>query len=69
MENFEEIDRMNDFFEDIDFYYDSFNCNECGNSGVENFIYDRTVANGEIWFCEKCNTELLTSEQPNEDNY
>lgn len=38
MGKFKESDRINDFFENIDFYYDSFNCNECGNSGVENFI-------------------------------
>lgn len=63
------IDRQNDFFEDIDIYHDSFDCNECGGFGIENFRYDRTVANGEVWNCKKCNAELLTMEQPNEDNY
>lgn len=59
----------NSFFGDLDDYMDSFECNECGSHGQKEFIYNRTVANGEVWTCKNCNAELLVNEEPNEDNY
>lgn len=58
-----------DYFTDLDVYEYEFECNECGNSGIENFNYMRTVANGEVWRCRTCKNELLTMNKPNEDNY
>ncbi len=50
-------------------YISSFECNECDNSGQSNFLYDRTVANGECWTCKQCKKENLFNEEPREENF
>jgi len=57
------------YFKDHETYLESFQCGVCGTPDQEQFIYDRTVANGEVWICKNCNEELLVNEEPNEDNY
>lgn len=57
------------FFEDIDKWENSFECNICGELDHNNFVYDRTVANGEVWHCSNCQNEIVVNEKPNEDNY
>jgi len=39
-----------------------------GEEGQDNFNYDRTVSNGEVWSCDNCNNEILIFEKPNEDH-
>lgn len=63
------IDKSKDFFKDLDRYENQFYTNECDCEGKDNFAYDRTVANGEVWHCTKHNIEIMTDEQPREDNY
>jgi len=60
---------MNDYFNDLDKWEESFDCSECSNYEKEHFAYSRTVANGEVWTCKNCKTETVINEQPNEDNY
>lgn len=50
-------------------WLDSFRCGECGVEERKNFFYDRTVANGEVWYCRKCNNQTMVSEEPKEENY
>lgn len=69
MGKFKESSKVKDLFEDFGKYQLEFDCNECGNNGEDNFSYDRTVANGEVWYCKECNKELLITEKPNEDDY
>lgn len=56
-----------DYFEDLEKWENSFYCNECGCDDVTGFIYDRTVANGEVWHCKRCKIETIVSDKPNED--
>jgi hypothetical protein len=66
MFNKEELDR---FEQDLQNYYDELYCSHCNNSSNKTFTYSRTVANGEIYFCNRCKEENLISNKPNEDNY
>lgn len=60
------IDR---YLEDLEKWENSFHCNECGCNEMEDFNYQRTVANGEGWVCKQCKTETIQGNKPNEDNY
>ena len=60
---------MEEYFEDMDEWEDSFSCSNCGEIDPNEFIYQRTVANGEVWCCKNCKTETLVNDQPNEDDY
>jgi len=60
---------MEKYFKDLEEWEMSFECNNCGELEQENFTYDRTVSNGEVWICKNCKTEHLVSEKPNEDDY
>lgn len=46
---------------------EEFVCEECGNHGTNNFIYQRTVANCEVWGCKNCKTELLVTNMPKDE--
>lgn len=59
----------NKFWVDMERWQNSFQCKECGADEQSDFIYDRTVANGEVWKCKHCSTEALVGNQPNEHNY
>jgi len=50
-------------------YKESLYCSSCGNDNNKTFFYQRTVANGEVYWCNRCKTENLVSHQPNEDNF
>jgi hypothetical protein len=58
-----------DYFEDLEKCENGFYCNECGCDKNTDFIYDRSVANGEVWHCKRCKTETIVDDKPNEDNY
>jgi hypothetical protein len=60
---------LDKYFEDLQNYEDELYCSNCGNDSKKTFNYIRTVANGEVFCCKRCNTENLVSEKPNEDNY
>ena len=60
---------MKDFFEELEKWENSFYCNECGADKNTDFIYDRTVANGEFWHCRHCKTETIVEDKPNEDTF
>lgn len=47
-------------------YLNQFECSDCSNSGQDNFSYERTVANGEIWHCHQCDKELIIDEEKEE---
>lgn len=51
--------------DDLERYEQEFECNNCGNDLLG---YSRTVANGAVWWCDKCKSEVLLSERPNEDD-
>ena len=55
---------MNNYLEEIEEWENSFECNECGNNDHNNYIYDRTVANGEVWHCKDCGNEIMVEEMP-----
>ncbi len=57
------------YSEDLEKWENSFCCNECGCDKITDFYYDRTVANGEVWHCKHCKTEILVGHEPKEDNY
>jgi hypothetical protein len=59
---------MEDYLKAIEKWESEFNCN-CGEDTFENFTYDRSVSNGEIWTCCNCCLDLVVSKQPNEDNF
>jgi len=63
------IDKSKNFEKDLDKYENQFSTNECDCIGKENFAYERTVANGEVWHCKEHNVEIMTDEEPKEDNY
>jgi hypothetical protein len=50
----------------LDNWQNSFSCSECDNQDFNNFTYQRTVANGEVWRCEHCKTESVVGNQPKE---
>ena len=59
-----------EYLKDLQDYENSFYCNSCGyENGKEGWVYNRTVANGDCWFCPSCKTEIVHQEEPNEDNY
>ena len=60
---------MEEYFEDIEEWENSFECNNCYEHEQENFVYDRTVSNGEVWHCKNCKTGILVNKEPNEDDY
>lgn len=60
---------LDKYFEDLQNYEDELYCSNCGNDSKKKFNYIRTVANGEVYWCNRCKTENLVSEKPNEDNY
>jgi hypothetical protein len=39
---------MNEYFDDLDKWRNSFECNCCGELNQDNFAYERTVSNGEV---------------------
>lgn len=55
------------FLKEMQDYEDSKFCKDCGDNSKITFVYQRTVANGEVWFCKKCKTENLTNLEPKED--
>tara|TARA_R110002020_G_scaffold448165_2_gene660849 strand:- start:443 stop:637 length:195 start_codon:yes stop_codon:yes gene_type:complete len=57
------------YFKDLEDWENEFQCNECGEDEKKGFGYMRTVANGEVWICNNCNTDNLVSNRPNEDKY
>lgn len=57
------------YFEDLEKWENNLACRHCGNDDKETFGYGRTVANGDVYFCEECQSEVLMSKKPNEDNY
>jgi transcription elongation factor Elf1 len=62
--------KIKDFDKDLQRYESQLYCTDCGNDKVDKtFIYNRTVANGEVWNCKECGKENLTDEKPNADNY
>ena len=50
---------MNNYLEEIEEWEESFGCNECGNNDYNNYTYDRTVSNGEVWHCKDCGNEIM----------
>lgn len=52
--------------DDLEDWEQEFGCSQCGNDLLQ---YERTVANGEVWICKKCNNENLLNHKPNPDNY
>ena len=60
---------MNEYFEDLEKWENSFECNECGEFDQDGFAYDRTVSNSEVWHCKNCKAETVVNEKPNEDDY
>lgn len=57
------------YFDDLEKWENGFYCNECGCDKITYFAYDRTVANGEVWYCKHCKTETVVGNKPNEDRY
>jgi hypothetical protein len=57
------------YFDDLAKWENCFYCNECGCDKITDFVYDRTVANGEVWQCRQCKTETVVGDMPNEDRY
>jgi len=53
----------------INRYKNQFYSYDCDCVGKSKFIYSRTVANGEVWYCKKHNTEIMTDEEPREENF
>jgi hypothetical protein len=53
--------------EDFEKYELQFECNNCNAFDQENFSYEGTVSNGEVWLCKFCKNEILVNERPNED--
>lgn len=60
---------MDKYFDDLEEYENDLYCSECGNDSKATFTYSRTVANGEVWYCKRCQKENLTLNKPNEDDY
>ena len=60
---------IDEYFDDLEKWEESFYCNECGYDKITDFAYDRTVANGEVWYCKHCKTETVAGNKPNEDRY
>ena len=60
---------MKDYFNDLDKWELSFSCNECGSYEKNDFSYERTIANGEVWHCKHCHNEILVNQEPNQDDY
>jgi uncharacterized phage protein (TIGR01671 family) len=60
---------IKNYFDDIEKWENSFYCNECGYDKITDFIHARNVANGEVWYCKNCKTEIRVNDKPNEDNY
>ena len=54
---------------DLEAYEESLYCSSYGNDSKKTFNYQRTVSNGEVYWCNRCKTENLVSHKPNEDNY
>lgn len=57
------------YFDDLEKWENGFYCNECGCDKMTDFVYDRTVANGEVWHCKNCKTDTIAGNKPNEDRY
>ena len=57
------------YFDDIEKWENSFDCNGCGTMEFEDFVFEMSVANGEVWKCKFCKSETIVDHQPNEDNY
>lgn len=56
------------YFEALEEWENLFYCNECGETDIEVFTYNRTVANGCEYKCS-CGNYLLVGHKPNEDNF
>lgn len=69
MDGLNVLKKADDYEAVLEEYEESLYCTECGNDSKKTFIYQRTVANGEVWFCKKCKKENLTNEKPKEDDY
>ena len=60
---------IKNYEDDLEEYEENLYCSRCGNDSKESFTYYRTVANGDVYWCEKCKEENLVGNKPNEDNY
>jgi hypothetical protein len=60
---------LDKYFEDLEKYEDSLYCSECGEDNNKIFYFRRTTSNSEVWWCENCKREEVTSKSPKEDNY
>jgi len=58
-----------DYFKDTEKWEESFYCYECGSDSERDFVYERSVANGEIWHCKNCKKETRVDHKPNQDDY
>lgn len=65
----EQIKDLTQYEKDVENWENNFHCNECANDKKEDFTYHRTVANGDEYYCNICNTPLLAGHEPREDNY
>jgi hypothetical protein len=65
----EDVVKNTGYFEALEKWENSLCCRHCGNDDKETFGYTRTVANGDVYFCEECQSETLVDEKPNEDDY
>ena len=57
------------YLDDLYAWWELLYCSECGCMEDEGFHYIRTVANGEVYFCDHCKTEKQIPNKPNEDDY
>lgn len=60
---------IDQYFKDLKKWENSFYCNECDLDNINNFAYERTCANSDIFICKGCNNTILPGIKPNEDNY
>ncbi len=60
---------LNQYFTDLEKWEESLYCRECGNDERKTFVYQRSVANGNVHRCKECNTESIIAKKPNEDDY
>jgi len=68
-EESKEMVEIRDFDTDIEKYENELYCSMCGNDDKKTFIYDRSVANGEIWNCKDCGKENIVNHEPKADDY
>lgn len=62
-------EHLHNYFDDLEACGNNFYCNTCGCDKITDFTYSTTNANGIVYNCKHCKTEIIVKHKPKEDMY